>query len=261
MVTPGSKVRLADIDPGAAHGVDKADAAEHLAKNLERLSVLQYLLYAEARRSLLVVLQGIDAGGKDGTIQHVMSGLNPQGVTVTSFKVPEGAEKRHDYLWRVHQAVPEHGKIGIFNRSQYEDVLVVRVHNMVPKAVWSKRFDQINDFERMLGDNGVRVVKFLLYISKEEQAKRFRERLEDKTKNWKFSPADLAERGYWDQYMDAYDEVLRKCSTENAPWYVIPANRKWFRNLAVSEILRHTLEEMDLKYPKAAADLSGIKFE
>jgi PPK2 family polyphosphate:nucleotide phosphotransferase len=207
------------------------------------------------------VLQGIDAGGKDGTIQHVMSGLNPQGVTVTSFKVPEGQEKRHDYLWRVHQAVPEFGKIGIFNRSQYEDVLVVRVHGLVPKSVWSKRFDQINDFERMLGANGVGIVKFLLYISKEEQAKRFRERLEDKTKNWKFSPSDLKEREYWDQYIDAYNDVLRKCSTAKAPWYVIPANRKWFRNLAISQIVLDTLEDMDLKYPKPAEDLSGIEFE
>jgi PPK2 family polyphosphate:nucleotide phosphotransferase len=261
IVHPGSKVRLADIDAGATHGVDKADAEGQLEKNRQRLSVLQYQLYAEARRSLLVVLQGIDAGGKDGTIQHVMSGLNPQGVTVTSFKVPEGQEKRHDYLWRVHQAVPEFGKIGIFNRSQYEDVLVVRVHGLVPKSVWSKRFDQINDFERMLGANGVGIVKFLLYISKEEQAKRFRERLEDKTKNWKFSPSDLKEREYWDQYIDAYNDVLRKCSTDKAPWYVIPANRKWFRNLAISQIVLDTLEDMDLKYPKPAEDLSGIEFE
>jgi PPK2 family polyphosphate:nucleotide phosphotransferase len=261
IVHPGSKVRLADIDAGATHGVDKADAEGQLEKNRQRLSVLQYQLYAEARRSLLVVLQGIDAGGKDGTIQHVMSGLNPQGVTVTSFKVPEGQEKRHDYLWRVHQAVPEFGKIGIFNRSQYEDVLVVRVHGLVPKSVWSKRFDQINDFERMLGANGVGIVKFLLYISKEEQAKRFRERLEDKTKNWKFSPSDLKEREYWDQYIDAYNDVLRKCSTAKAPWYVIPANRKWFRNLAISQIVLDTLEDMDLKYPKPAEDLSGIEFE
>lgn len=261
IVHPGSKDRLADMDAGATHGVDKADATGQLEKNLERLSVLQYLLYAEARRSLLVVLQGIDAGGKDGTIQHVMSGLNPQGVAVTSFKVPEGAEKRHDYLWRVHQAVPEFGKIGIFNRSHYEDVLIVRVHGLAPKSVWAKRFDQINDFERMLSANGVRVVKFLLYISKEEQAKRFRERLEDKSKNWKFSPADLKEREYWDQYIDAYNDVLRQCSTKEAPWYVIPANRKWFRNLAVSQIVLDTLENMDLKYPKPAEDLSGIKFE
>ena len=261
LVKPGSKLKLADVDTSGTHGIEKEAAAAQLEKNLDRLSVLQYLLYAESRRSLLVVLQGIDAGGKDGTIQHVMSGLNPQGVRVTSFKVPEGAEKRHDYLWRVHSAVPEFGQIGIFNRSHYEDVLVVRVHNIVPKSVWSKRYAQINDFERMLSDNGTRVIKFLLYIDKDEQAKRFRERIEDKSKNWKFSPADLEERGYWDQYIEAYEDMLRQCSTKDAPWYVIPANRKWFRNLAVSQILREELEGMNLKYPKPAADLSGIKFE
>ena len=261
MAEPGSRFKLTGVDPEYTHGVRKQDAASRLEKNLERLSVLQYLLYAEARRSLLVVLQGIDAGGKDGTIRHVMSGLNPQGVQVTPFKAPDGEEKRHDYLWRVHRAVPEYGKIGIFNRSHYEDVLIVRVHNLVPKSVWSQRYDQINDFERMLAGNGVTIVKFLLYISKEEQAKRFRERLDDKTKNWKFSPEDIKERGYWDDYIRAYEEALRRCSTKNAPWYVIPANHKWFRNFAVSEILRHTLEEMDLKYPKPVSDLSNIQFE
>src|SRR5437660_892502 len=238
MARPGSKPRLSKIDPDNTFGMEKEEAERQLAKNLDRLAVLQYLLYAEARRSLLVVLQGIDAGGKDGTIRHVMSGLNPQGVRVTPFKVPEGAEKRHDYLWRIHQVVPEMGQIGIFNRSHYEDVLVVRVHGLVPRPVWSKRYRQINDFERMLSDNGVRIVKFLLYIDKQEQARRFRQRLEDKTKNWKFSTADLKEREFWDQYIDAYQDMLRQCSTEQAPWYVIPANRKWFRNLAVSQILR-----------------------
>jgi PPK2 family polyphosphate:nucleotide phosphotransferase len=261
IVAPKSKIMLAHLDPEDTHGVDKASAARQLTKNLERLSVLQYMLYAESRRSLLVVLQGIDAGGKDGTIRQVMSGLNPQGVDVTSFKVPEGAEKRHDYLWRIHSAVPEWGKMGIFNRSHYEDVLVVRVHSLVPKPVWSKRYDQINDFECTLAESGVRIVKFLLYISKDEQAKRFRERIDDKKKNWKFSPADLKEREYWDQYIEAYQEMLRKCSTDWAPWYVIPANHKWFRNLAVSQILREALENMNLKFPKPVADLSGIKFE
>ena len=260
-VPPGSRIKLSDIDPANTHGVQKAEASKRLAKNLERLSVLQYLLYAEARRSLLVVLQGIDAGGKDGTIRHVMSGLNPQGVSVTAFKVPEGAEKRHDYLWRVHQAVPEWGQIGIFNRSHYEDVLVVRVHDLAPKAVWSKRYQQINDFERMLSENGVVILKFLLYISKEQQAERFRQRLEDKTRNWKFSPDDLKEREYWDQYIEAYEDALCKCGTAWAPWHVIPANKKWFRNLAVSQVMVDTLERMDLKYPKPTADLSEIKFE
>jgi len=261
IVRPGSRCKLSSIDPAGTHGVSKRAADARLKKNLERLSVLQYLLYAEAGRALLVVLQGIDAGGKDGTIRHVMSGLNPQGVEVTSFKVPEGEETRHDYLWRIHKAVPERGKIGIFNRSHYEDVLVARVHNLVPKPQWSRRYGQINDFERMLSENRVRILKFLLYISKDEQAKRFRERIEDKEKNWKFSPADIKEREYWDQYITAYQDMLHKCSTEEAPWYVIPANHKWFRNLAVSEIVRETLEAMDLKYPKPVADLSSIQFE
>jgi PPK2 family polyphosphate:nucleotide phosphotransferase len=261
LVPPGKKVKLADIDPDDTHGISKPAAATMVAKHIERLSVLEYLLYAEGRRALLVVLQGIDAAGKDGTIRHVMSGLNPQSVRVTPFKVPEGAEKRHDYLWRVHNAMPEFGQIGIFNRSHYEDVLIVRVHSLVPKSVWQKRYHQVNDFERMLSESGVRIVKFLLYISKEEQAKRFRERLKDKRKNWKFSLDDIKEREYWDDYIAAYNDVLEKCSTGYAPWYVIPANRKWFRNLAVAQVLVETLESMKLKYPKPTADLSKIKFE
>jgi PPK2 family polyphosphate:nucleotide phosphotransferase len=261
LVKPGSRIKLTALDPSGTHGIEKEAAAEQLEKNLGRLRSLQYQLYAEARRSLIVVLQGIDAGGKDGTIQHVMSGLNPQGVKVTSFKVPEGAEKRHDYLWRVHNAAPEFGQIGIFNRSHYEDVLVVRVHNLVPKSAWNRRYDQINDFERMLTENGTRVVKLLLYIDKKEQAKRFRERIDDKDKNWKFSPSDLKEREFWDQYIDAYEAMLHRCSTKDAPWYVIPADRKWFRNLAVSQIVCEELEAMDLKFPKPVADLSQIKVE
>ncbi|HEY1338703.1 MAG TPA: polyphosphate kinase 2 family protein [Bryobacteraceae bacterium] len=261
IVKPGAKVDLADVDPADTHGVKKTAAEPEFEKIRQRLSVLQYMLYAEARRSVLVVLQGIDAAGKDGTIRHVMSGLNPQGVSVTSFKAPEGAEKRHDYLWRVHSAVPEWGKIGIFNRSHYEDVLIVRVHNLVPKPDWKRRYDQINDFERMLCQNRLRVLKFMLYISKEEQARRFTERIEDKQKNWKFSRDDIKERAYWDDYIRAYNEALTRCSTEAAPWYVIPSNHKWFRNLAVAQVLLETLEEMDLKFPKPVADLSGIKFE
>ncbi len=261
MVKPGSKIALSDIDPEDTHGVDKKGAQNILEKNCERLAALQYRLYAEARRAVLVVLQGIDAAGKDGTIKHVMTGLNPQGVTVTPFKVPEGPEKRHDYLWRIHNAVPESGKMGIFNRSHYEDVLVVRVHDLVPKSVWSKRYEQINDFERMLTDSNVTIVKFLLYISKEEQGRRFQERLDDKTKRWKFSPADVKEREYWDQYIEAYDEMLRKCSTNSAPWYVIPSNHKWFRNLAVAQILVDVMQGMKLKFPKEAPGLDKIRFE
>jgi PPK2 family polyphosphate:nucleotide phosphotransferase len=260
-VPANPRFKLTSIDPAFTHGVDKEHAEERLERNRKRLSALQYMLYAEGQRALLVVLQGIDAGGKDGTISHVMTGMNPQGVSVTPFKEPDGPEKRHDFLWRVHNAVPEYGKIGIFNRSHYEDVLVVRVHNLVPHAMWAKRYQQINDFERMLGENRVQVVKFLLYISKEEQARRFRARLEDGTKNWKFSEADLRERAFWDQYIEAYTDALRKCSTPAAPWYVIPANKKWFRNFAVSEILIHTLESMKLKPPKPVPGLSHIEFE
>lgn len=261
LVEPGSKTRLSDFDPSERLGLDKEKGETLLQYNVERLSVLQYLLYAEAKRSLLVVLQGIDAGGKDGTIRHVMTGLNPQGVRVTAFKVPEGEEKRHDYLWRIHNALPEYGQIGIFNRSHYEEVLVVRVHNLVPESVWKKRYDQINDFERMLSENGVTILKFLLYISKDEQLKRFKARIEDKSKNWKFNEGDLKEREHWDDYIEAYDAMLRRTSTDCAPWHVIPANHKWFRNYAVSQIMLDTLESMKLEYPTPVADLSKITFE
>jgi PPK2 family polyphosphate:nucleotide phosphotransferase len=262
LVTPGSTVKLASIDPSRTPGYKDKDAAQDdLQKNLERLAVLQYLLYAENKRALLIVLQGVDAAGKDGTIRHVMTGLNPQSCRVTSFKVPAGEETRHDYLWRVHKAVPPYGEIGIFNRSHYEDVLIVRVHNIVPKSVWKLRYGQIDNFERMLTENGVHILKFFLYISKDEQKKRFEERLKDPEKNWKFSEADLKERTYWDQYMEAFEEAIGRCSTEQAPWYIIPSNKKWFRNLAVATIVRDCLENMKMKYPKPNMDLSHIQFE
>jgi PPK2 family polyphosphate:nucleotide phosphotransferase len=261
VVKPGSRIKLASFDPAATFGYGKEDAAVLLEKNIHRTSALQYQLYAEAKRSVLMVLQGIDAGGKDGAIRDVMSGLNPQGVRVTSFKVPEGPEKRHDFLWRIHCALPEFGQIGVFNRSHYEDVLVVRVHNLAPKPVWKKHYEQINDFERMLTENGTVIIKFLLYIDKDEQAKRFHQRIDDQSKNWKFSPADVKERVCWDEYIEAFEEMLRRCSTEHAPWHVIPANKKWFRNLAISQILRDRLEGMKLKFPEPSADLSSIRFE
>jgi PPK2 family polyphosphate:nucleotide phosphotransferase len=261
LVPPDSRFRLSSVDPSYTHGVAKEHARDKLEKNRERLAALQYLLYAEQKRALLVVLQGIDAAGKDGTISHVMTGMNPQGVVVAAFKVPEGPEKRHDFLWRVHNAVPEFGKIGIFNRSHYEDVLVARVHHLVPQSVWSKRYRQIGDLERMLSENGVTIVKFMLYISKEEQARRFRERLENPSKNWKFSEADIRERQYWDDYIQAYNDALRKCSAPYAPWYVVPADKKWFRNYAVANILIHTLEGMKLRLPAPVKDLSHIEFE
>jgi PPK2 family polyphosphate:nucleotide phosphotransferase len=250
LVKPGRKFRLDDVDPDNTHGLDKPAAEARLEKVKAELIELQTVLYAESRRSVLIVLQGIDASGKDGTIRHVMSGLNPQGVSVMSFKVPEGEEKRHDYLWRIHRAVPEWGRIGIFNRSHYEDVLVVRVHELVPKSVWSQRFDQINEFERMLAENNVRILKFFLYISKDEQGRRLAARLEDPSKNWKFSADDTKERSYWDDYIVAYNDVLTRCSTAAAPWHVVPSNRKWFRNLAVAQILRDELRAMKLAYPK-----------
>ncbi len=262
LVEPGKNFKLSGIDPSGTPGCgSKEEGLARLETNINRLSVLQYLLYAEGKRSVLAVLQGIDAGGKDGTIRNVTSGLNPQGVTVTSFKAPAGVEKEHDYLWRVHQAMPRKGQIGIFNRSHYEDVLIVRVHNFVPKEVWQKRYEQINHFEEMLAESGTHIIKFFLYISKDEQKKRFEERLQDPEKNWKFSMGDLEERKHWDEYMEAFEVAMEKCSTKHAPWYIIPGNRNWYRNFAVSEILRETMEEMKLEAPKAIADLSKISFE
>ena len=254
LVEPGRKVRLEDFDTSATHGHDKADSAKTTAEQLVRLRTLQDRFWAEGKRSVLVVLQGIDAAGKDGTINKVMEAFNPQGCPVTSFKVPSAEELAHDYLWRVHKAVPRKGEIGIFNRSHYEDVLVVRVHDLVPKAVWSKRYDQINEFERHLADNGTTIVKFFLSISKEEQRARFQARYDDPTKRWKFSLGDLEERKRWDDYQRAFDDVLSKTSTTWAPWYVIPADRKWFRDVAVSTILADILDGLDPAYP-APADL------
>ncbi len=254
-VAPDGKFKLADYDADdAAHFHDKREGIAHTKKLVERLSHLQDVLYAEHKRALLIVLQGMDAAGKDGTIRHVMTGVNPQGCSVVAFKQPSSHELDHDFLWRIHQSAPGRGTIGIFNRSQYEDVLIVRVHNLVEKKVWEKRYDQINEFEKILAENGTVILKFFLHISKEEQKKRFDSRHEDPDKNWKVSPSDEAERRYWDDYQTAYQDAIGKCSTENAPWFVIPANKKWFRNLAISQIVVDTLEGMDLKYPTPASD-------
>jgi PPK2 family polyphosphate:nucleotide phosphotransferase len=254
-VRPGSRVRLAGLDPGATHGWDKETAATELDRQLERLADLQDRLWAEAKRAVLVVLQGIDAAGKDGTIKKVMTAFNPQGCPVTSFKVPSTEELAHDYLWRVHKAVPRRGEVGIFNRSHYEDVLIVRVHGLVPKAVWSKRYDQINDFEAILAANGTTIVKFFLSIDRDEQRQRFQARYDDPTKRWKFSMGDIDERRRWDDYQAAFDEALSRCSTDVAPWYVVPANRKWFRNLAVATILADTMAGLRPRYPAVAEDV------
>ena len=254
-VRPGTRVRLSRRDHGTTFGWEKATAEQETVRQLERLAELQDRFWAEAKRSVLVVLQGIDAAGKDGTIKKVMTAFNPQGSPVTSFKVPSAEELAHDFLWRVHRAVPRKGEIGIFNRSHYEDVLVVRVHDLVPRAVWSKRYDQINAFERHLAANGTTIVKFFLAIDRDEQRERFQARYDDPTKRWKFSMGDLQERARWDDYQAAFDEALSRCSTEVAPWYVIPANRKWFRNLAVARILADTIADLKPAYPAVAPDV------
>jgi PPK2 family polyphosphate:nucleotide phosphotransferase len=260
LVRPGEHFSFADRDPRATDGAPggkKATTAK-LPKLAEELAALQDRLYAESSQALLVVLQAMDAGGKDGTIKHVFRGVNPQGVTVTSFKVPTPEELAHDFLWRVHAKAPRHGYIGIFNRSHYEDVLVARVHELVPEKVWRRRYAHINHFEELLHDAGVRIVKLCLHISREEQAERLQARLEDPTKRWKFNPGDLAERERWDDYAVAYEEAIRRTSTPHAPWYVVPADRKWLRNWAVSRIVIETLADMDPQYPPPAEDLDGI---
>lgn len=253
------KVRLDRIDPNETLGLTQAKAMDLLARNTERLGRLGYRLYAEGKRSVLIVLQAMDAAGKDGVVRHVLTGLNPQGVRVTSFKAPTPAELRHDFLWRVHAAVPAHGEIGVFNRSHYEDVLIVRVKQLVPKEVWRHRYRQIRAFEELLASSGTTILKFFLHIDKEEQRERLQARIDDPEKNWKFELGDLRERERWADYQEAYEAVLRKCDSDAAPWYVIPSNRKWFRNAAVSQILVETLEGMKLTLPPPAADLRGIK--
>lgn len=258
-VEPGKQPKLADRNTRETCGFRKGARAETgFTRNVERLAELQYLLYAESRRALLIILQAMDAGGKDSTIRHVMSAMNPQGCRVTSFKAPSAEEASHDFLWRIHRAVPRRGEVGVFNRSHYEDVLVVRVHDLVPRSVWSRRYRQINDFERLLAENDVVIVKFFLHISREEQRERFQSRLDKAHKNWKVNPADFEERRYWDDYMKAYETALARCNKKWALWYVIPADRKWFRNLAVSSILVDTLEELKMQFPKPICDPSEI---
>ena len=254
-IKPGKKFRLRDRDPDDIAHVPDKDVAEAIQqKNTQKLVDLHDLLYAEQKHALLIVLQGMDAAGKDGTIKHVMSGVNPAGCTVTSFKVPTAEEAAHDFLWRVHKAVPQKGYIGIFNRSHYEDVLVTRVHKLVPEKVWKSRYGLINDFEELLTESHVVLLKFFLHISKDEQKRRFDARKDEPSKNWKISGADAREREFWDDYQTAYQDALEKCTTRCAPWYVIPANQKWFRNLAVSQIIVDALEELDMKYPVREPD-------
>jgi PPK2 family polyphosphate:nucleotide phosphotransferase len=260
-VPPGTSIRLADLDPSDTAGRDRATAEQELDEGLERLADLHDRLWAEERHGVLVVLQGIDAAGKDGTIRHVAGAFDPQGIHVASFKVPTPEELAHDYLWRVHQHTPRRGTIAIFNRSHYEDVLVVRVLELAPEAAWSRRYDQINAFERTLAEEGTTILKFFLYIDRDEQRERFEARLHDPTKRWKFRMGDLDVRRQWNAYIAAYEDVLERCSTPWAPWYVIPSNRKWFRNLAVASILGDTLEALDPTYPPGEPIPPGLVIE
>ena len=260
LVPPGGrKFRLKDVktdDRGAFR--DKDDAAGPTQENLDALDGLQERLYAGGKHAVLVVFQAMDAGGKDGAIEHVFSGINPQGCAVTSFKAPTPRELSQDFLWRVHAAVPPRGTIGIFNRSHYESVLVERVRGLVPKSVWERRYDHINHFERLLADEGVTILKFFLHVSKDEQRRRLQARLDDPTKNWKFNVGDLKERGRWDDYQQAFEDALRRCSTDHAPWYVVPADRKWFRNWVVSDTLVRTLKKLNLKFPDPEPGLDRV---
>jgi PPK2 family polyphosphate:nucleotide phosphotransferase len=257
-VKPGSNPRLDKWDPADDGGLDKVEGKRRLAEQRAELEHLQEMLYVDGHHKLLVVLQAIDAGGKDGTIRSVFEGVNPQGVTVHSFKRPTDEELAHDYLWRVHQHVPRSGMLSIFNRSHYEDVLVVRVHGLVPEERWAKRYGHIKAFEQMLVDEGTTIRKFLLYISKDEQRIRQQERIDNPQKQWKFSKDDLSERGHWDAYMTAFEAMLAKTSTKDAPWYVVPANRNWYRNLVVTNVLLDTLRGLDLRYPPPEDGIAGL---
>ena len=262
-VKPGKKIKLAGIDPQGTDGFkgDKDEGKARLKELNEELEALQELLYAEGKHPVLIVLQGMDTSGKDGTIRHVFEGVNPQGVRVAGFGVPSEVEANHDYLWRIHRQAPRRGEIVIFNRSHYEDVLVVRVHELVSKTQWSRRYDQINAFERMLVEEGATIRKFFLHISPDEQKERLQERLDNPEKHWKFNPRDLKERKRWDEYTDAYEEVLMRTSTEYAPWYIIPANRKWFRNLAVATTLVETLRGLKMRLPVADFNPEEVTIE
>lgn len=259
-VEPGTRVKLSQIDPDyKGDDTDQSAVQDELAKLTKRLAELQYLMYAECKRSFLIVLQAVDGGGKDGTVNHVIASMNPQGATVQPFKVPSAEELAHDYLWRIHKVTPAKGRVVVFNRSHYEDVLVVRVHGLVPPEVWSGRYDEINAFEKLLSDNGTHIIKFFLYIDKKEQLARFKQRLEDPAKQWKISESDYKEREFWDAYQNAYEDAISKCSTADAPWYIIPANHKWCRNVAISRILVATMESMGMQFPAPSVNIEEIR--
>jgi PPK2 family polyphosphate:nucleotide phosphotransferase len=260
-VDPGSKVDISAIDPGfRGNHLNENEAAAELQRHLQRITKSQRALYAERNHSLLIVLQGIDGAGKDGTCWHVISAMDPQGVQVRGFKQPTAEERDHDFLWRVHPHAPARGNVAIFNRSHYEDVLVVRVHKLAPKEIWKPRYDFINEWEKMLAiENKTTILKFFLYISKDEQLARFKERLDDPAHQWKISASDYTERNKWDDYIEAFEAALSRCSTEHAPWFVIPSNHKWFRNLAVSAIVADALEDMKIEVPKPTVDIEEIR--
>jgi PPK2 family polyphosphate:nucleotide phosphotransferase len=258
-VKPGEKVDLASFDCGATLGRQKDEADDILAANLARLTELQARIWAEAKHAVLIVLQGIDAAGKDGTINVIAGAFNPQGTPVTSFKEPTAEELAHDFLWRIHAAVPGKGDIGIFNRSHYEQVLIVRVHNLEPEARWRNHYREIRDWERMLTDEGVTILKFFLAIDKDTQRQRFQDRVDDPTKSWKFRPGDVAERKFWDDYTAAFEEMLTETSTDFAPWYLVPSNRNWLRNLAISEIVADAIDELNPQYPAPVPGIVGLK--
>ena len=262
LVKPGRKLKLQSLptnDTGPFK--DKQDAAPAIEKNLKKLDELQEVLYAQGKHAVLIVFQAMDAGGKDGAIEHVFSGINPQGCSVTSFKIPSAEELAHDYLWRYHIAAPRKGMIGIFNRSHYEAVLVERVKDLVPRSTWMKRYDHINAFEQMLADEGTLILKFFLHISKDEQKQRLQARLDDPNKHWKFNPEDIEERRRWNDYMQAYEDALEKCSTTHAHWFVVPSDRKWFRNWVLSDTIVRAMERLKMKYPPAPEGLDAIKLE
>ncbi len=261
-VAPGADVRLADVETKDTNGFADKDAGERtLAQHSEELAKLQHRLWAENKRSLLIVLQGMDTSGKDGVIRHVFSCLNPQGLHVVSFKKPSEIELDHDFLWRIHAATPTRGDITLFNRSHYEDVLVVRVHNLVPRSVWEPRYDLINAFERTLSNEGTTILKFFLHISHDEQRERLQSRLDDPDKNWKFNAQDVEERKHWDDYQRAYEDALSRCSTEHAPWFIIPSDRKWAQRAAISSILLETLEAMNPRYPRPSIDPASFHLD
>ena len=258
-VEPGKPFSLADVDPNESeHYRKKKDVEEELGTQRSRISELQERLYAENKQGLLIVLQAMDTGGKDGTIKHVFRGVNPQGCRISSFKTPSAEEADHDFLWRYHKSVPAKGRIGIFNRSHYEDVLIVRVKDLVPEDVWRPRYGLINGFEKSLTLGGITVLKFFLHISKDEQKRRLQSRLDAPEKRWKFSSGDLKERAFWDDYQRAFEDAISECSTDHAPWYVIPANKKWYRNLVIARVICDTLKAMDPRYPAAEAGLENV---